>query len=105
MPEEAHPYGKPNRPGTPVGDVISYYYGDVAEKQITAKYSILRETSKPLGLNFARSHTKASALAQSHVSQENYNKVYGSTQKDLFKMSKFKNVKPRTDTHNKGQKK
>ena len=32
LPEEAHPYGRPNRPGTPVGDVISYYYGDVAEK-------------------------------------------------------------------------
>ena len=32
LPEEMHPYGRPNRPGTPVGDVISNYYGDNAEK-------------------------------------------------------------------------
>ena len=27
IPEEAHPYGKANRPSTPVGDVVSNYYG------------------------------------------------------------------------------
>ena len=26
LPEEAHSYGRPNRPSTPVGDVISNYY-------------------------------------------------------------------------------
>ena len=32
LPEEEYSYGKPNRPGTPVGDVISNYYGQNAEK-------------------------------------------------------------------------
>ena len=35
LPEETNPYGRPNRPGTPVGDVISNYYGENAEKLIT----------------------------------------------------------------------
>ena len=100
MPEEAHPYGRPNRPGTPVGDVISNYYGETAEKQISEKYDYLKESTKPLGLGFARGHTRASALAHNHVNESNYNKAYhGVSEKDLFKMSKFKNVKPRTDTN------
>ena len=32
LPEEEHPYGRPNRPSTPVGDVISNYYGGIAEQ-------------------------------------------------------------------------
>ena len=93
LPEEAHPYGRPNRPGTPVGDVMSNYYGDVASKQITQKYDILRETSKPLGLNYARGHTKASAMAYNHVSQQNFFKSSAAQSSDnLFKMSKFKHV-------------
>ena len=32
LPEEEHSYGRPNRPSTPVGDVVSNYYGDVATK-------------------------------------------------------------------------
>ena len=35
LPEEAHPYGKPNRPSTPVGDVVSNYYGHKAANTIT----------------------------------------------------------------------
>ena len=27
VPEEAFSFGKPNRPSTPVGDVVSNYYG------------------------------------------------------------------------------
>ena len=68
LPEEPHPYGRPNRPGTPVGDVISNYYGENAEKSIGVKYEILRETQKPLGLSYARGHTRASAMAHNHIS-------------------------------------
>ena len=74
LPEEQHPYGRPNRPGTPVGDVISNYYGDNAEKQISVKYEILKETTKPLGLGFARGHTRASAMAHNYVSQAEFTK-------------------------------
>ena len=31
LPEDEHPYGRPNRPSTSVGDVISNYYGRIAE--------------------------------------------------------------------------
>lgn len=41
LPEEAHPYGKGNRPGTPVGDVVSNYYGHKAATHITKKYEYL----------------------------------------------------------------
>ena len=101
LPVESHPYGRPNRPGTPVGDVISNYYGETAERQITQKYDILKDTTKPMTLTYARGHTRASAMAKSHVSHENFNKSYTAFQaREMFKMSKFKNVAPRTDTHN-----
>ena len=104
MPEEKHFYGKPNRPGTPVGDVISNYYGDVAEKQISHKYEILKEVHKPLSLSYARAHTRASAMAKSYVSQEQFLKTQSLwDKKEPFKMSKFKKVGPRTNTHLKAQ--
>lgn len=67
LPEEQFMYGKPNRPGTPVGDVISNYYGEKASKQLEQKYDYLKEATKPMGLSFARGHTKASAMAQNYV--------------------------------------
>ena len=101
LPEEEYPYGRPNRQGTPVGDVISNYYGENAEKNIGRKYDILKETSKPLPLSYARGHTRASALAKASISQSNFNKSLAKVQSEsVFKMSKFKNVKARTDTYN-----
>ncbi len=41
LPEEAHPYGKKNRPSTPVGDVVSNYYGVKATEMISSKYGYL----------------------------------------------------------------
>jgi hypothetical protein len=102
LPEDQFVYGKPNRPSTPVGDVISNYYGEKASKQLEEKYDFLRESTKPLGLRFARGHTKASALAHNFISQSLYSKSFKMTtsSKDVFKMKKFQNVPPRTDTHN-----
>ena len=72
LPTEEFTYGKPNRPGTPVGDVISNYYGDKATKKLEQKYDILRESTRPLGLSYARGHTRASAMAHNFVSQSQY---------------------------------
>ena len=47
LPEDAHPYGKANRPGTPVGDVVSNYYGQDAAKDIGMKYEILSSKRPP----------------------------------------------------------
>ena len=100
LPEERHPYGRPNRPSTPVGDVLSNYYGENAEKEISVKYDIIKETSKPLGLSYSRGHTRASAMAHNHVNSDTYLKSFASFNdtKDIFKMNKFKNVSARTDT-------
>ena len=35
LPEENFEYGKPNRPSTPVGDVVSNYYGTRATQEIS----------------------------------------------------------------------
>lgn len=52
-------------------------------------------------MSFARGHTRASAMAHNHVSQAEFNKSYQiAADSNLFKMSKFKNIKPRTDTNN-----
>ena len=66
LPEEEFCYGRKNRPSTPVGDVVSNYYGQKAEGELSSKYDILRETTKPLGLSFARGHTKASAMCHNY---------------------------------------
>ena len=75
LPEENFIYGKPNRPSTPVGDIVSNWYGNRAEGEISQKYDILRETTKPLGLSFARGHTKASAM----LHNANSSKGFGQT--------------------------
>ena len=99
LPEEQFMYGKPNRPSTPVGDVISNYYGAEALKNLEQKYNILRETTKPLGLSFARGHTKASAMAHNFVTQQSQAKELTLDHGKLFKMKKFQNVAPRTNTY------
>ena len=101
MPEEEFLYGKANRPGTPVGDVISNYYGEKASKHLEQKYDILKDSTKPLGLSYARGHTKASAMAHNFVSSSVYNASFKQhSSNDLFKMKKFKNVAARTNTNN-----
>ena len=79
LPEEAFPYGRPNRPGTPVGDVISNYYGHHAEKNQGSKYSYIKEAQKPLSMSYSRGHTRASAMAHNHVSQTNFHKNFVGT--------------------------
>ena len=54
-----------------------------------------------MSLTYARGHTRASAMAKSHITQENFTRTYSAFQNyELFKMSKFKNINPRTNTHN-----
>ena len=101
LPEEKHAYGKSNRPGTPVGDVISNYYGQKAEELIGSKYGYLQQAKKPLGLSYARGHTRASAMAHHATATSEWNKMAELSKKpDMFKMRKFQNIRPRTNTFN-----
>jgi hypothetical protein len=100
LPEDKHPYGKPNRPGTPVGDVVSNYYGHGAAKQIGTKYEILSYKRPPTVGTHTRGHTRASAMAHNFTHSENFFKVQKEDHTKLFKMAKFKNPKAYTNTNN-----
>lgn len=49
---------------------------------------------------YTRGHTRASAMAHNYTHSENFFKMQPEDQSKLFKMSKFKNPKARTDTNN-----
>ena len=68
---------------------------------ITSKYGYLTQSKKPLGLSYSRGHTRASALAHNAVSQSEYEKSREMMNRtEMFKMRKFQNIKPRTETYN-----
>ena len=75
LPEEAHPYGKANRPGTPVGDVVSNYYGQAATKEISDKYEVLSNKRPQTVGRYTRGHTRASAMAHNYTHSENFFKM------------------------------
>ena len=54
--------------------------------------------------NPPKSHTRASAMANSFVADKEVRKSQAIQPKSLFKMQKFLAIKPRTDTTNKGYK-
>ena len=42
LPEESFTYGKPLRPSTPIKDVVSNFYGDMAEQEMLTRYDYIR---------------------------------------------------------------
>ena len=54
--------------------------------------------------NPPKGHTRASAMAETFVSTKENKKVSAIEPKSLFKIQKFLQIKPRTDTTNKGYK-
>jgi hypothetical protein len=42
LPDESFTYGKALRPSTPIKDVVSHYYGDVAESEMLTRYDVIR---------------------------------------------------------------
>lgn len=68
LPDESFTYGKALRPSTPIKDVVSNFYGDVAEQYMLNKYEDLRNFSRSgPRLDCYEKHTKASALAKDHI--------------------------------------
>ena len=64
LPDESFTYGKALRPSTPIKDVVSNFYGDVAQQQILMRYDAIRAQSRSgTRLVSHERHTKASALA------------------------------------------
>ena len=95
-------FGQPNRPSTPIKAVVEGFFGDVAEQQSLQRYEIIaRSTSKRPTTSDLRGHTRASALARDHISNASITDLMRrTTGEGLFKMRKFQNVDPRTNTHN-----
>ena len=53
-----------------------------------------------MSLKYARGDTKASMMARSYISQENFFKTHSAFQdKEAFKLSKFKKAKARINTN------
>lgn len=68
LPDESFTYGKALRPSTPIRDVVSNFYADVAEQEMLNRYDYIRAQSRSgVRLNCFEKHTKASALAKDHV--------------------------------------
>lgn len=99
-------YGAPLRPGTPIKAVIGNYYGEIAGYQHRVKTDIFRQSDEGFRvqmLNPPRTHTRATAMANSFVNSSTL-KLLGQENADgskcLFKMKKFLAVEPRTSSKN-----
>ena len=102
-----HSFGMALRPPTPIKAVIGNYYGEVAGYQNREKTQNLRDFDENVRIamnNPPKSHTRASAMANSFVAGKEQKKVQAIQPKSLFKMQKFLATKPRTDTTNKSYK-
>ena len=105
MPEIGTGHGIPNRPQTPVGNVLSFNYAQEAEAKQKAKYGYLRDTRKPLALSMARQHTRASMLAAIANATSNWEQAQKETSAaERFKMKKFMGIEGRVETYNRRKK-
>lgn len=61
LPDESFTYGRALRPSTPIKDVVSNFYGDVAEQEMLTRYDWIRTQSRagPRLVSHEK-HTKAS---------------------------------------------
>lgn len=90
-------YGKRNRPGTPIKDVLGGTYCDMGALMQKSRKNYYEKVGAPVKLP-ADKPTKASALANSFVNGRVSSKKENE-EKKLFKLSKFQKVGPRTETH------
>mgnify|MGYP000182749423 FL=1 len=90
-------FGKPNRPSTPIKDVVNEQYARVAEQRQAIKNHMNEESFRSSNkFRGARSHTKASYMAKEHL---NTTRTSLNQSGDLFKMSQFKDVTSRVGKH------
>jgi hypothetical protein len=100
--EDHHTFGKPLGPATPIKDVLGNFFGEYAEHMHKSRQDFYRSTSRNGSrLTCHKRHTRASNLAKSFIlnGTESKNNTITGNHKDLFKMKKFQNIAPRTDTN------
>ena len=103
--DEHFTYGAPLRPATPIKAVIGNFYGEIADYEKKLRSSAIRqedEHNRHKMLNPPKEHTRASAMANTHVNTSTMTKQldHQASAKTLFKMKKFDAVKPRTSSKN-----
>ena len=94
----------PLRPGTPIKAVLGNFYGEISgfqHKVRKQEFNQMDEVDRERLMNPPRTHTRASAMAGSYVTNTQKASTIGLVQPtSIFKMRKFLAVKPRTDTIN-----
>ena len=103
--DDTHTYGQPLRPPTPIKAVIGNFYGEISgyqHKVKTQSFRVSDEGFRRQMLNPPKTHTRASAMANSFVNSKTAtNQVQqADMSKSLFKMKKFMAVEPRTSSKN-----
>lgn len=97
--DENHTFGKSLAPGPPMKDLLSNYFATITDHLTMTRYDSISH----LPMRTLSSHkrdTRASSLSKNHV-LENTSKPINLLQNplDLYKMNRFKQVAPRTDTN------
>ena len=107
LPSEEFTYGMPLRPSTPIRDVMGNFFGEMAESEMGYKYQQTKGTFKGTLLPTEAKHTMKSKVAHDFVkskgSEDDKVAKLMSGSKDLFKIKRFNNVQPRTNTNNKSK--
>jgi len=100
LPEEEFAFGKPNRPSTPMGAVMSNKYGAKAANESRQIYQSrldeIAQRRKPLP-----KLTNSAVVSKEKVAKR-IQELNCTEQKPLFKIKKFLATSPRTETINKG---
>ncbi len=98
-------YGAPLRPATPIKAVIGNFYGEIAGFEHKIRTNNQRESDENFRysmLNPPKTHTRASAMANTFVNDSTIKKAVDDPKntKNIFKMKKFLQVEPRTSSKN-----
>jgi hypothetical protein len=99
LPPNEFAFGKPNRPSTPINGVISNFYGESAENDQKVKYDVTYQVKKSFKPLPAAKETKAVQKAKEF--KQTTKIQHDSPDKKEFKLKRFQDVQPRTNTYKK----
>jgi len=101
LPEEDFVYGNPNRPPTPMNEVMCHDYGNRAAHQTQNIYKErVLETLQQTRIRPKSTKTVQLSAQQNKNRIENLKSAQSHKEENLFKLKKFQTSKPRIDTIN-----
>ena len=106
LPHEGFTYGKPNRPPTPIKDIINNNYGTLAEMNIRNEYkNFIKKIKSQSNLNIRARFEKTKKMLEERRKKlfeerksrieigNKYNSVSAKIEKPLYKLKMFMDVK------------